>query len=89
MSKNKGVYKGLNERQLNQTLKKNIPFGVGKLILTLQELNIPYTTIQFPNSAQDSKYCLAKLRCGLPEIEEEKFLKAWNEVVKPNLIRNG
>ncbi len=89
MKHDKGIYKGRSWEALQAILYKEIPGTFGKALLQIGEIGCPLSLVHFPRSAQDPDYLLSILKkshatglCYLPE-----FHKAWERVVKPELIR--
>jgi hypothetical protein len=88
----KGVYKGLPSDALQDRLLQEIPHTFGKALLHICEMDLPFSIIKFPRSAQDVDYCWDTLVEALGETKlplRVAFDEAWERVVKPELIRFG
>lgn len=91
MKHDKGAYEGVGQTELREILYQEIPGTFGKALLQIAQAEYPFSIVKFPKSAEDPDYLLSVLKkshaegfCYLPE-----FHKAWERVVKPELIRNG
>jgi hypothetical protein len=91
MKQNSKTYKGLSPEALQDLLFAEVPGTYGKAILQIAHSEYPFSLVKFPKSAQDPDYLASVLKKshveGLGYLPE--FHKAWDKVVKPELIRNG
>ncbi len=91
MKQDRGTYKGMSLTDLQEKLFEEVPATFGKALLQIGDAGYPLSLVHFPRSALDPHYLATVLKKShaegfayLPE-----FHKAWNKVVKPELIRNG
>jgi hypothetical protein len=88
MAKHRRPYKDMTPDEIGTHFRTAVPMCVGHLILSIEAARHPYTIVMFPRTAQDVDYCYEKVTQAMGDIPYEKFVKAWNKVVKPKLIRN-
>jgi hypothetical protein len=81
-------YKNMSEEEHRDHFSNTLPKMVGRLMFSLIEGDHPYTIVVFPKSAQDVDYCYEKITAAMGDIPYDKFVEAWNKVVKPELIRS-
>lgn len=91
MKQDRATYKGVSSKSLQELLLTEIPGTFGKALLQIAHAEYPFSIVKFPKSAEDPVYLARVLKKShaegfgyLPEFE-----KAWERVVKPELIRNG
>jgi hypothetical protein len=91
MKQDRGTYKGLRSSALQAKLYQEIPGTFGKALLQIADSEYPFSIVKFPKSAEDPDYLARVLKKSHAEGFDylPEFNKAWDKVVKPELIRNG
>lgn len=88
IKKGKGIYKGLTDEQLHDTLVEEIPNTLGLGLLQCAEFNCPTTLVKFPESALKPSYLHNRV-CKLnPGILYGEVLEAHRKIYDPEKIRN-
>ena len=59
-----------------------------RLMQTLTDHDVPFTTMAFPRLANDAEYTFRKLAPVLGDISRASFLEAFEEVANPKLIHD-
>lgn len=80
-----GQYKKLTQEELEARLTDELPHTVGSALL--HAIEHPYSIVRFPKSAEDPEYMYTILyRAGFAP-DRDRFMRAWQVTVKPELIR--
>jgi hypothetical protein len=87
--KGRGIYKKLTPEQLEGRIAEEVPSTYKRAEEQIRVGGYRKVDIHFPKSAQDMEYCYSKLVEAVPDLDKEKFRRAWSEVVDPTLIRFG
>lgn len=87
--RSRGAYKGLTDEELEERIRQEVPAGYKQARANIKEGEYRYIEIEFPRSARDVEYCYNALHEAIPDLDKEKFITAWTDIVDQKLIRHG